>query len=182
MAHLGRIYLWLRRDFTRYSAGGKTIGQVTVDDLLFSRRLGGCHDHGLVYAAVARELGYPAVMARTVSIAWVEKYQAGQPRPHIGHVFVEVYLKDRWVLVDSTNGWYIEEGYDPADPVIPLKGPIAGASEEIYGFYAERKGIDTWDFGIHNPDESTRSMDELGGQLDLGSILYPEYDIQRFDR
>lgn len=180
LAHLGAIYRWLKSDFTSYSAGGRTIGVVTVDQLLEERRLGGCHDHALVYAAVARELGYPAVMARTDSIAWVERFQAGEPNPHVGHVFVEVSLNDRWLLIDPTNGWYVEEGYDPAHPVIPLKGPIAGSTEEIYGFYVECKGIDVWDFGIHTPEESTQAMDDLARQLDLDTITYPVYHFRRF--
>lgn len=180
MTHLGDIYRWLKREFTPYRAGGKTIGVVTVDELLAERRLGGCHDHGLVYAAVARELGYPALMARTVSIAWVKRFQAGEQGPHVGHVFVEVFLDGKWVLIDSTNGWYLEDGYDPADPVIPLKGRIAGSNDETFGFYVERKGIDTWAFGIHSPAESTQAMDALASQLNLGAIAYPQYAFQRF--
>ena len=180
--HLGDIYRWLKSEFTPYKAGGRTIGVVTVEELLESRKLGGCHDHGLVYAAVARELGYPALMARTSSIAWMEKFKEGEKGPHVGHVFVEVYLEGKWMLIDSTNGWYVDEGFDPTDPVIPLKGPIAGSSEEIYGFYVERKGVDTWGFGIHSPEESTRAMDELALELNLGSIEYPEYEIQRFTK
>jgi hypothetical protein len=177
MAHLGDIYRWLKREFEAYRAGGKTIGVVTVDQLLEERRLGGCHDHGLVYAAVARELGYPAVMARTASIAWVGQFQAGEEGPHVGHVFVEVYLDGQWVLVDSTNGWYVAHGYDPADPVIPLTGNIAGSSDEVYGFIVEVKGIDTWAMGIHSPAESTQTMEEFAVQLDLASIVYPEYEF-----
>jgi hypothetical protein len=153
---------------------------VTVDELLESRQLGGCHDHGLVYAAVVRELGYPAVMARTCSIAWVKSFRAGEKGPHVGHVFVEVYVRGRWVLIDSTNGWYVPEGYDPADPAIPLTGNIAGSSIENEGFYVERKGTDTWGFGIHSPKESTQAMDEFALQLDVGAIVHPEYAFQRF--
>jgi transglutaminase-like putative cysteine protease len=182
LAHLEEIFRWLKREFAVYSAGGRTIGVVTVDQLLADGQLGGCHDQGLVYAAVARELGYPALMVRTVSIAWVERFQADEPGPHVGHVFVEVYLDGRWVLIDSTGGWYVEEGYDPTDPVIPLKGQIAGSSDEIYGFHVERKGLDTWGFGIHSPAESTQAMDEFGRQLDLESIVYPEYAFKRFAR
>lgn len=178
--HLGDVYRWLKSTFATYAAGGKTIGVVTVDQLLVERRLGGCHDHALVYAAVVRGLGYPAVMVRTDSIAWVERFQAGEPNPHVGHVFVEVYLDGRWVLIDSTGGWYVAHGYDPANPVIPLRGTIAGSSEEVYGFYVERKGIDIWDFGIHSPEESTQAMDELARQLNLEGIVYPDYDFLRF--
>jgi hypothetical protein len=182
LSHLGDIYRWLKREFEAYRAGGKTIGVVTVDQLLAERRLGGCHDHGLVYAAVARELGYPAVMARTASIAWVGQFQAGEEGTHVGHVFVEVYLDGKWVLIDSTNGWYVEDGYDPMVPVIPLTGNIAGSSEETYGFYVEVKAVDTWAMGIHSPAESIQEMDDFAIQLDLATIVYPDYDFQRFER
>ena len=179
---LEQIYAWLKSSFTPYQAGGDTIGKVTVDELLEERKLGGCHDHGLVYAGVARELGYPAVMVHTVSIAWVELYQSGNPNPHIGHMFVEVYLNGTWVLIDATNGWYVESGYDPTNPVIPLQGSIAGSSEEIYGFYVERKSLDSWDSGIHSMKDTTRAMDELAEALDLAEIVYPTYTFKHFQR
>ena len=129
-----------------------------------------------------RPLGYPAVMARTTSIAWVQQFQAGEEGPHVGHVFVEVYLGDEWILIDSTNGWYLDDGYDPADPIIPLTGKIAGSNEEAYGFCVERKAVDTWAMGIHSPAESTRMMDEFANQLDVDSVVYPEYAFERFSR
>ncbi len=182
IAHLGDVYRWLKREFTTYRAGGKTIGVVTVDELLAERRLGGCHDHGLVYAAVVRELGYPAIMARTVGIAWVKRFQAGEQGPQVGHLFVEVFLADKWVLIDPTNGRYVEDGYDPANPVIPLKGQVAGSDDELFGFYVECKGIDTWAFGIHSPDESRQAKKEFARQLNLEAIVYPQYTFQRFEK
>ncbi len=119
--HLGKIYRWLKAEFEGYKGGGRTIGVVTVDQLLEERRLSGCNDHGLVFAAVARHLGYPAIMVITNSIAWIDQYQEGEVEGFVGHVFVEIYMNGKWVLIDSTNGWYVEEGYDPTNPVIPLK-------------------------------------------------------------
>jgi transglutaminase-like putative cysteine protease len=177
IVHLQQIFRWLKNEFEPYSAGGKTIGVVTTDQLLEERRLGGCNDHGLVYAAAVRELGYPAVMVFTASIAWMELHQAGEAEQHIGHVFVEVYLNGRWVLIDSTNGWYVDEGYDPSDPVIPLKGSIAGSSEEVYGFYVTHKGIDQWDLGIYSPQDRFVMMEEAADEVDLESIKYPVYDF-----
>ncbi|HEC35324.1 MAG TPA: transglutaminase domain-containing protein [Anaerolineae bacterium] len=182
MAHLGRIYRWLHSEFTHNSDGGRSIGAVTVDQLLVERQLGGCHDYALVYAAVVRHLGYPAVMADSYSIAWIEQFQAGEQDGYVGHVFVEVHLAGKWVLVDPTNGWYVEDGYDPADPVIPLKGRIAGSSDEIYGYYVDRKGIDTWAYGITSCSELTQAMEELAGQLDLEAIVYPEYEFEHYRR
>lgn len=180
--HLQTIFRWMKDNFELYSARGQTIGIVTVDDLFASRRLGGCHDVGLVYSAILRELGYPAVLVSTDSIAWIEQFQAGESDIRIGHIFVEVYLDERWVLIDPTNGWYVIEGYDPTNPVIPLEGHIAGSSEEIYGFYVECKGVDIWDLGFHSPDESFQAMDAFAAQLDLSRITYPEYLFRNFDR
>jgi hypothetical protein len=180
IAHLKRIFQWLKKEFEPYSAGGKTIGVVTTDQLLEERRLGGCNDRGLVYVAAARELGYPAVLVITNSIAWMELYQTGEAEQYIGHVFVEVYLDGRWVLIDSTNGWFVEEGYDPSNPVIPLQGPVAGSSEEVYGFYVTHKGIDQWDIGIHGRKDRYVMMEEVANQVVLESIEYPVYDFGSF--
>ncbi len=180
--NLENIYHWLKDEFTSYSAGGRTIGEVTADELLEKKSLGGCHDYALVYAAVAREIGYPAVMVRTSSIVWIESFKIDEEgaMPRIGHVFAEVYLDKRWILIDPTNGWYLKEGYCPSNPVIPLRGNIAGQTEEIYGFYVEKKGLDIWDMGIHNQIESGSSMDELARRLNLDSISYPDYNFKNF--
>lgn len=182
--NLKNIYYWMKDEFSSYPDGGKTIGKVTADKLLENRSLGGCDDYALVFAAVVRELGYPAVMTRTSSIAWIKSFKVDGygARPRVGHVFVEVHLDKKWILVDPTNGWYMEEDYEPANPVIPLKGNIAGQTEEIYGFYVERKGFDVWDMDIHNQVESGESMDELASRLDLDSIVYPSYNFKRFSK
>jgi hypothetical protein len=180
IAHLGEIYFWIKREFKTWSAGGKTIGAITTDQLLTERRLGGCHDWGLVYASIARELGYPVVMIDTASIAWAKQFQVGQKGPYVGHVFVEVFVDGKWVLVDSTNNWYVESGYDPANAVIPLKGSVAGSNEETYGFLVMRKGVDTWGYGIRSNQELLRVMEDLARQLKIEALVYPSYNFQRF--
>ena len=154
----------------------------TIDQLLDERRLGDCHDHGLVYAAMAREMGCPAVMVRASSIAWIGRFQSGERGTRVGHVFVEVFQEGRWVLIDAINSWYVMDGYDPADPVISLQGPIARPEDESHGFYVERKGIDTWDFGIHSPAESNRTIGAFARQVDLGAIAYPDWTFLRVPR
>lgn len=182
IAHLGELYRWLHSEFTHDSDGGRSVGAVTVNQLLVERRLGGCHDYALVYAAAVRHLGYPAVMIDSYSIVWIEQFQDGHEGQHVGHVFVEVHLMGKWVLVDPTNGWYVEYGYNPADPVIPLKGRIAGSTNEIYGFYVDRKGSDTWAYGITSLSELTEAMDELARQLNRETVAYPEYVFEHFRR
>jgi transglutaminase-like putative cysteine protease len=180
IAHLRRVYFWMKKEFEGYAAGGATIGVVTVDQLFEERRLGGCNDHGLVYVSMLRELGYPAVFVNSVSIAWVELYQNDEDEQHIGHTFVEVFVDGKWVLIDSTNGFYVEEEYDPTNPVIPLEGAIAGSTEEIYGFYVSQKGIDQWDLGIHSMEDMFGVMDHTADQIVLNELEYPPYTFKNF--
>ncbi len=178
---LGRIYWWMKGEFTTWSAGGATIGKATSDQLLAERRLGGCHDWGLAYASLARELGYPTVIVDAVGIAWAGEFQSGKRGPYVGHVFVEVYAGGRWVLIDSTNNWYVASGYDPSNPIIPL-GQNPAARQGSYDYYVMRKGLDTWDYGIRDVQSLNKLMEETGRQLDLDALVYPSYQFQRFDR
>lgn len=175
IAHLGEIYFWIKREFTPWSAGGQTIGAVTVEQLFKERRLGGCHDWGLVYASIARELGYPTVMIDTAGIAWAKGFLSGKKGPYLGHVFVEVFIGGKWVLVDSTNNWYVENSYDPANGVVPLK-----MGDETEGLFVMRKGVDTWGYGIKSNSELTRLMEDSARQLKVEAIKFPPYNWQRF--
>lgn len=181
LAQLGEIYQWLVRGFGEYNAGGATHGKVTVDELLASRRLGGCHDYALVYAAVARELGYPALMLETASVEWIERFQKGDRGVHAGHVFVEVFLIDRWVLIDSTSGYYVHEGYDPTNPAIaePGKG-FYGESPVCY--YVMKKGTDARACGIDSNEENHRVMESFASQVDVTTVTYPAYVWKVFAR
>jgi hypothetical protein len=181
LAHLGEIYFWIKREFSVcQTAGGALIGKVTTDQLFAKRCLSGCHDWGLVYASIARDLGYPTVMVETSSIVLARELQAGKKMMWYGHVFVEVFVEGKWVLVDSTNNWYVEDGYDPANPIIPLKTDIPGSDENTYGYYVMRKGVDTWGYGIRSVDELNQLQLQTGMQLNLKTIVYPPYDFLRF--
>jgi transglutaminase-like putative cysteine protease len=183
IAQLGEIYFWVKQGFSTWSAGGKTIGVVTVDQLLAERRLGGCHDWALVFAALARELGYPVVLVDTASINWAQDFLSGKKIPYTGHVFVEVFVGGRWVLVDPTNNWYVDQGYDPANDIIPLKGNVAGSNAESLGFYVMRKGQDTWGYGIRSAAELNHLMEETARTsraLKIEPQAYPLYNFQRF--
>jgi hypothetical protein len=169
---LGRIYWWISGEFKTWSARGATIGKVKTDELLADRHLGGCHDGGLVYASLARELGYPTVVVDALGLAWAKQFQSGEQGSYAGHVFVEVYVNGKWVLVDSTNNWYVASGYDPSNPIIPLG--------EKGGYYVMRKGLDTWGYGVMDAKSLNKLMEETARQLDLGTLVYPQYEFQRF--
>lgn len=175
ITQLGQLYFWISRGFTAYSGGGALIGKSTTDQLLVERRLSGCHDWALVYASLARELGYPAVLVDTAGINWAKRYRAGQTSSFSGHVFVEIFVNGKWILVDSTNNWYTESGYDPSNPYIPIN-----VGSESEGMYVLRKGLDTWDYGIRSNNELTRLMAESAAALKPETIKLPVYNVIRF--
>lgn len=177
---LRQIYHWMKGEFNSFRAGGKTIGTVTVEELFGQRKLGGCHDHALLFSAIARAFGYPTVIMETYSISWMTDYQEGVSEGYVGHVFVEVYLEDRWVLVDPTNGWYVVEGYDPGNPFIPLTGNVSGPSHEADGFWVDLKGVDSWDMGIYSVSDLNRRMESAASQFDLEAMEVPSYAFERF--
>jgi hypothetical protein len=92
---------------------------------------------------------------------------------------VEVFLIDRWILIDSTNGPYVEQGYDPAAAAFrePGGGAYGGSST---GYYVMFKGIDTNAYGIHSNAELTQAMDALARRVDAGAMVYPAYAWKRF--
>jgi Transglutaminase-like superfamily len=181
LAHLGEIYRWLHSEFEPYSTGGATIGKVTVDQVLASRRLSGCHDFALVYAAVARELGYPALMVDTANVGWISRFRNGEQGPLVGHVFVEVFLIDRWILIDSTSGQYLGRGYDPAHPIFsePGEGYYGGTSTSYCVMW---KGADTRAYGINSNEELHCAMESFAQGVSLAIVAYPAYIWQVFAR
>ncbi|MBI5030479.1 MAG: transglutaminase domain-containing protein [Chloroflexi bacterium] len=175
IAHLGQIYFWIKSGFTAYAAGGAYIGKVTTDQLLTERRLSGCHDWALVYASLVRELGYPAVLVDAAGVSWAKRFRAGQKGSYLGHVFVEVFVAGKWVLIDSTNNWYVEVGYDPTHAFIPIK-----MGDETEGMFVMRKAVDTWGYGIHSNAELMRLMEQSANALKLETIKFPPYHFLRF--
>ena len=175
LAHLGEIYFWIKREFTTWTAGGATIGVATTDQLMTERRLGGCHDWGLVYTSIARELGYPTVMIDAAGIAWAKRFRNGEKGGYAGHVFVEVFVGGKWVLIDSTNNWYVETSYDPVNAIVPLN-----MGNEKEGMFVMRKGVDTRGYGIRSNSELTRLMEDSARTLKIESLVYPPYNFLRF--
>jgi transglutaminase-like putative cysteine protease len=178
-AQVSEIFGWLRAEFKPSAGGGASIGVATTTQLLKTRELTGCHDWALVYASFARALGYPTVIVDAAGIPWIKQYQSGQSGPFSGHVFVEVFVDGKWVLIDSTNGWYLDNGYDPTNPVIPLKANFPGETSSLYGFYVMRKGVDTVGYGIRSNRELTNLMEVTARQVTLGSLVNPPYTFGR---
>lgn len=69
--------------------------------------------------ALFRALSIPSRMVVTCNVDWIELFKRDDLSLSEGHSFIEVFLEDRWHLVDSTYR-VLFSGYDPG----VLKGKI----------------------------------------------------------
>jgi hypothetical protein len=173
MAGISAVYSWKDHTFKNYAAGGIYVGKRTVDKLIESRQLSGCHDHGLLLSSVLRKYGFPSIMVDATGIQWAYDYAKTKSGGFSGHIFVETYLNGRWILINSTSGEYIYE-YNPANPVIPMKSPV-----ENRGYYTLFKGFDPEDYGITDIDKLNGYMKSFAEKITDDSLVMPNYKIDR---
>jgi hypothetical protein len=80
---------------------------------------GGCASHALLFANLLRARGIPAVYVKSARHEWIRDYVAAGTRGSFaGHVFLEVFVADRWKLLDA-QGMEIWDDYDPRNPELP---------------------------------------------------------------
>lgn len=138
----------------------------TADELYESRVLGGCSDYALAQITLFRAVGIPSRMVVTANVDWMYQYLKNPLTMTEGHSFIEVFLEDRWYLVDSTYRYFFSE-YDPERASYP------------HGEYLCKKGIDFWDIGIKNLEDMDRILRDvaLNYQGDFKEPAYPKDPI-----
>jgi len=89
------------------------------DRLVGDGNYGGCADYSVVFGALARACGIPTVWVKTLDADWIRNYRTrGTEGSWNGHVFLEVFLDDRWVLLDDVP-LVLYEVYDPRMRILP---------------------------------------------------------------
>ncbi len=170
---LKKIYNWKNSFFENVSAGGKYVGKHTINDLLKNKELTGCHDHGLVLVSLLRKCDVPAILVDATGIDWALQYPE-KVKYFLGHVLVELYLYDKWMLFDSINGIYISN-YDPTNPIIPITN-----SMENKGYYVMFKGLDPADYGITDIQQLNDEQKRYAIMIkeEFPNFLFPNYTIE----
>lgn len=171
---VAEIFRWKQDYFRTYSAGGKLVGKITVNQIMEEKALSGCHDHGLVLVSVFRNYGFPAIMVDTAGIQWAWDYSTEEQEGFAGHVFVEVYVNNNWILINSTSGEYVEN-YNPSNSVIPITSP-----DEDKGYFVLFKGLDPEEYGITSIQQLTEHLKAFAQGVKSVDMHFPEYEITRF--
>ncbi len=117
----------------------------TADELFQTQVLGGCSDFALVQSVLFRALAIPARLVVTADVEWMEKYKENNLYMTRGHVFIEVYLENRWYLVDT------------AYRTIYLDYQRFQKSYPRNLFFCFR-GTDYWNIGIKTVDDVDRLL------------------------
>ncbi len=178
------IFRWKQDHFTTEHAKGAFLGTRTVNESMKTRTLTGCNDHANLLAAVLRMHGIPAIIVNAAGIQWARDYvsrkQKGIRSPRTkgkkegfkGHAFVEAYVEGKWILINSTTGEYVPQGYVPTNPLIPMPNRA-----EPIGYYAYSKGLDQASTGVHSMRDSRRKMVSVAPTIAQLTIKMPPYSI-----
>ncbi len=133
-----------------------------ADELFQSQVLGGCSDFALVQSVLFRALGIPARLVITADIDWMEKYKENNLYMTRGHVFIEVFLENRWYLVDT------------AYRTVYLDYQVFQKSYPRNLFFCFRT-IDYWDIGIKSVDDVDRLLRAIALAFNPSQYHDPEY-------
>jgi hypothetical protein len=118
-ATLASIGRWVRRNLKPHP---KPVTEWRpVEAIVRSATYGACGEHAVVFGALARACGIPAVWVKAADVEWILAFRRGGPaalRTPRGHVFLEVHVDGKWALLDTEAG-LLHARYDPAWRILP---------------------------------------------------------------
>lgn len=139
---------------------------VTAADEIFKRGYAtGCTNYAITFATLARAKDIPAIVVDSAHMDWVEN---GASLEFVsGHFFCEVFLKNKWRLIDPTSCVYYPD-YNPDNPCLPGR------------YYAFAKGLSVIDVGIpndaaHNPAQQSAFLNR---KIDYQDPKYDVFDLR----
>ena len=129
-----------------------------------SKTFSGCSDIGMLMASILREKKVPTVYVETANVDWLLNVQNNVPGNDVieGHIFLEIYLEDKWYLYDPTNH-RVFDNYDSSNDNYPR------------GYLAFAKGENANSLGVFNTkDERALALSRLHG-FNYDDYVGPDY-------
>ena len=88
-------------------------------DVIREKTYGGCADHGIVCGVLLKGAGIPVIWVKTMDVSWIWDFKRGRPfKSWSGHVFLEVHVNDKWMLLDPGAKMIYKE-YSPKTRILP---------------------------------------------------------------
>lgn len=136
----------------------------TSEEIFHDKIWSGCSDVGTALAPILRMNGIPTIYIQTAKIDWVKDLQNHNDGAysHQGHIFLEIYLNDKWMLFDSTAG-IIYPDYDYHNYSLPNQ------------YYVFSKSLTGHEVGCTNLENNNKLMDDLFIHFDTNLYQNPNY-------
>lgn len=128
------ILFWIKKNLTfikSWKWRERHLCTQTAEQIVKSKKSSGCGDKAIVFIALIRANGIPAKYVDAVDLDWLK---AKNPKFVSDHIFVDVWIFNKWYIVDPTIGT-INLSY-----LWPM-----GKKFLVY-----KKALDSWDMGIKN--------------------------------
>ncbi len=77
-----------------------------------------CADRAVAIGTLLRALGVPTIWVKSMDVAWIADLNAGLAHPFRGHVFLEVFVRGAWRLLDPVTE-RLYDAYDPSTHSMP---------------------------------------------------------------
>ncbi len=89
------------------------------DDVMREKTYGGCADQSIVCGVLLKGGGIPVVWVKTMDVSWIWDFKKGrQFKSWSGHVFLEVYVDKKWMLLDP-GAKMVYKDYSPKARILP---------------------------------------------------------------
>lgn len=89
------------------------------DTVLEQKTYASCADYAIAAGVLLKAAGIPTVWVKSMDVEWIWDYKTGRKfSSWSGHVFLEIYIEDNWVLFDPTTQ-KIYKNYKPSMHILP---------------------------------------------------------------
>ena len=108
---------WMDRNLAH--DGKRAYSWRNFDDVFDQRCFGGCADEAIFCGVLFKKAGIPTIWVKTMDLSWIRDFKSGRPtRTWSGHVFLEVHVNGRWMLLDP-GARTIYQKYSPEARILP---------------------------------------------------------------
>ena len=99
LATVRNVLNWMDRNL-EYQAD-RAYSWRSFEDVIEEKTYGGCADQGIVCGVLLKGAGIPTIWVKTMDVSWIWDFKKGREfKSWSGHVFLEVYVDGRWMLLD----------------------------------------------------------------------------------
>lgn len=161
---IAKLWQYLHKQFKRDINHTIPKFKRTSEEIATSKIWSGCSDIGTVFAPILREKGIPTIYLQSAKIDWVEKLNINSQDCITveGHIFLEIYISNEWILFDPTNG-YLYLDYDYNNLSLPDN------------YYVFSKSLNGHEIDFDSLEKNNIKMTQLFKNFDLNNYKRPNY-------